>query len=384
MRVKLVSTVTGLPLLEVPVARASFTDTVNGAGDASVSFALSGLDSVAYTDPWRMQVALTDDDGKPVWIGPIVGRKGSASSTLVELSARQWECWLERVWLPDTYDDDGRADAATVVAGRVSDAMAFAADRPGRLAAPIRSMPPPLIDTPVDYAWKSSWSPPDVWRGTPPSVMDDITTITDQGIAFSLAPHIVSRSWGVRVEVRAPSTAPEATVQVGYDISDIDISTETDTQATDVWVVGDGFVGSSSPRDVEGQPLLMAAHSAPQVNTQAAVDAIAGALATASARPLLGARDITVRGMVQVRAGDLVEIDVPSQTFRQWPLGVRWLMRASQVRWETGAGGDTTTLTLVQPVTDVAPWQYREQSLVALVRDLRRRLSRAEARRPGP
>jgi hypothetical protein len=368
-------------IAELPVEDIEAEDVANGAGDANVEVSLAyAPEIVPLARPWLTQIGLTTDEYEPLWLGPLVRRRGEAVSATYRLKATQWEGYLARLWLPDDYDDGGIGDPAAIIANRVQQAAAFARDRfPASLPVPLPLNTPALTGREVDFEFSSTYDGRDWWKSRPPSVLDDIQLVGEQGFVFGFIPHLDGGVWSLSLEVQSLPHGESTVLQVGYDLSEIELSSDGEQQITDWWVVGEGEVARAT--DTDGLPVLMDVRSYDSIPADANLRPIADALIAATARDLIAADRVRLKGIRQIVAGDLVTIDIPPGLYQTWPDGSQWTMRARSVTWRIDATQSSTSLSVEQQLENVSPWALQPNSLTGLINDLRTRLLRTETRR---
>lgn len=381
MRVILVDTATMRSVAELPASSISAGDVVNGAGECDVDVSLANApEIVPLARPWLVQVAITTDDYEPLWLGPVVKRRGKALAATYSLKAVQWESYLDRVWLPDDYDVGGSADATTVVERRILQAQEFVSSRfPGALpvAWPVNS--PALCGQQIEYEFSSTYDGRDWWRSQPPSVLDDVRFVGERGFTFGYVPVVDAGVWGVELFVHALPTEPVAVLQVGFDIADIELSSDGERQVTDWWVVGESDVARAT--DTDGRPVLMDVRSYDSLPDRAPLQGIADALVASTGPDMVEADRVTLQGERRFTAGDVVTVAVPPGMYGSWPQGASWDMRVREVRWEQSEDSTRTVLSLEQQLDGVDPWALRPVTLERLINDLRARVLRTETRR---
>lgn len=380
MRALLVSTTTMRTLAELPMASLDCSDAVNSPGETTVRVSLQQApELLPFTVPWRTQIAVTDDDYRPLWLGPVTKRRGTAVGGDYELRAQQWEHYLERVWLPDVYDASGLGDPAKIIADRIGQTRAFVGSFADVLPVPLPQNSPALTGRTVEFDFVSTFDGDRDWSGEPPTVLDDLSQVVQQGFVFAFEPRESAGVWSLNLTVKALPLVGGATVQIGLDAADVELFTDGESQTTAWWVVGDGDVQVA--KDVRGRPLLMGSRSFDTVPSDATLQSLADALLAASAGEPLRADSVELAGVRRFTPGDLVNVDVPAGLYGTWPQGVSWPMRVESVSWRQDGPKQTTTLTLAQQLESVDPWAVPLADLPRLISDLRARLVRAETRR---
>lgn len=386
MKVLVYDTDTGDIRSELIVNEASFVDEANGYGEAVLSIRSGGFpESLHITVPWQHSVALATANDIVLWAGPIIRREGNPGSGVITLTARQWEGWLDRVYLTDVYDDDGEADAAEVVASRLVALQQTVESYPWALRPLLPTTPEALAGVTVPYSFRST-AGDGIFKGEPPSVLDDIRTVIQDGIQFAYVPHLTDGRVTFTLSVNTYALTPKVYLQVGYDIANLTLATDGGAQVTHWQVVGEDSALTATATASAGSvklPLLMSTASFPTIAAQGPLEALAGALLAQTREPVGVARDAEAVGLKEVRGGDMVQIDIPIGTFRYlWTSNTSWEMRAASVEWHWSAGeGVSTHMTLVQPLDEGSVWGVPQSSLAEYLAGMDRRMRRIATRR---
>lgn len=368
-------------LTELAVAGFSFTDESNNPGDCEVSIRTVGVPNVlAATEPWRNDVVLVGDDGNVLWGGYIFHRQGDAASGVLTVYGRQFEGYFDRIWLPDSFDGDGEGDAANLIWQRVEAVRLYAESL--HFVPFIQHLPEPEPSgVSASFSFKST-AADGVFVGEPPSVLSDIRTITSQGVRFALRPVLEAGVLVLRLEVEPFPMSPGSTLTVGVEVSDVEVAVDAARRVTHVTTVGADSTLLHVSQSIRG-PLLMASLSLPTVENVEVLRTVGDAFLAQNGSMSPSLRSPQIPGLLTVRAGDLLRVNVPAGMFPDlWPSGVVWSMRVASAEWSGGAESPPLTrLNLADPIVAENAAAVQPSTLPAFLADVEKNVRRSATRR---